>query len=96
MSGMCKKGVAYLKAPARAELAPLQAQLRELRYKRGISQSALAERAGYSLRTVKEWELGECAPNLYSLQDWVEALGARLEIVEDENDADVHDVEGQV
>lgn len=44
------------------EVPAVSAELRHLREQAGLSQADLAERAGYSAKTIKRWEIGEQAP----------------------------------
>lgn len=55
-------------------------RLRSARLALGISQRALAERAGYSREEVCQWELGRRTANLTQFQDLAQALGVRLEL----------------
>jgi transcriptional regulator with XRE-family HTH domain len=50
--------------------------LRQLREKGGLTQAALAERAGLSLRTVQSWEQGQRSPVSPDFFKLVKALGA--------------------
>jgi transcriptional regulator with XRE-family HTH domain len=51
--------------------------LRRLREAAGLTQAALAERAGLSLRTVQSWEQGRRAPVSPAFFKLAEALGAK-------------------
>lgn len=61
-------------------LDPITLELRELRYKRGIRQKALAERMGYSRRTLSQVECGNITPDLFFVRTWAQALGMTLEV----------------
>jgi transcriptional regulator with XRE-family HTH domain len=56
---------------------PLLAQLADERRRRGLSQAALADRAGLSRSSVEAWENG-ALPTLAALQCLLDALGMRV------------------
>lgn len=63
---------------------PIPSPMRRLRaYRRalGISQRALAERAGYAREEVCQWELGRRSIKLHQFEDLLGALGVRMELV---------------
>lgn len=63
-------------------LDPIALALRELRYQRGIRQRELADRMGYSRRTLSQVECGNVTPDLFFVKTWAQALGYRLELTE--------------
>lgn len=63
-------------------LSPVVAALRVARRARGLKQSELAAKLGYSLSTIENWERGAQAPSMAALTDWVEGLGMRLKVEE--------------
>src|SRR5687768_776758 len=50
--------------------------IRELREAVGLSQSALAEQSGYSLKTIQRWELGEGSPRK-AVIEYLHALASK-------------------
>lgn len=56
---------------------PLLAQLADERRRRGLSQAAVAQRAGLSRSSVEAWE-GGAMPTLAALQCLLDALGLRV------------------
>lgn len=63
-------------------LDPLVYELRKRRYDRGVSQSELARRMGYSLKALQSAEAGVTHPSYPMLFDWAQALGLRLALEE--------------
>lgn len=61
---------------------PIAHALRKRRYDLGLSAEVVANQAGYSLKTLQDWECGAHVPKFRSLQDWANALGMRLDVVE--------------
>jgi transcriptional regulator with XRE-family HTH domain len=53
--------------------------LKQLREAAGLSQSQLAERAGISVRTIQNWEIGRNVPKADILMQLAAALDAGLE-----------------
>jgi transcriptional regulator with XRE-family HTH domain len=53
--------------------------LKQLRERAGMSQSALAERAGLSLRSIQNWEQGHRLPKAGAVLSLARALGADVE-----------------
>jgi putative transcriptional regulator len=49
--------------------------LREVREKAGLSQSALAERAGLPVRSIQNWEQGHRTPRALAVLTLAKALG---------------------
>lgn len=60
----------------------LAAQLRLLRFRRGLTQEELAESAGIAQTTVSRYETGGVTPGIWALQQMLEALGYRLVLEE--------------
>ena len=56
------------------------AVLRQLRIRRGWTQTELADRAGVALNTIVRLEKGRAFPSLVTLRAVAEALGARIDI----------------
>ena len=54
--------------------------IREARLRAGLTQSALAVRAGTTQSAVSRWERGRADPGIDTLRRIVEACGLRLEI----------------
>jgi transcriptional regulator with XRE-family HTH domain len=54
-------------------------QLRTLREAAGLSQPALAERAGISVDSIQNWEQGRTRPRLEALGKLARALGATVD-----------------
>src|SRR6266516_1940876 len=54
-------------------------QLRKLREAAGLSQPALAERAGISFDSIQNWEQGRTRPRLEALGRLARALGATVD-----------------
>lgn len=44
------------------------------RLRRGLTKAALAEKAGFSLRSIASWEAGECEPNEENLKSLAQSL----------------------
>lgn len=57
---------------------PLITQLRAARKAQGLTQAAVATRAGYSAPHIGNGEAGHVAPSLDTLTDWAAALGYDL------------------
>lgn len=55
------------------------ARIQSIRKSKGLSQEALAEEAGVSLRTIQRVEQGDTVPRGYTLQALAAALGVPLE-----------------
>jgi transcriptional regulator with XRE-family HTH domain len=60
------------------------ARIQAIRKSKGLSQEALAEEAGVSLRTIQRVEQGETVPRGYTVQALATALGVPLEALRDE------------
>lgn len=60
---------------------PTNTDLRELRIAAGLTQSQLADRLGLKQNTVSQYEKGNRKVDADTLAAWVEACGARLEII---------------
>lgn len=60
-------------------LARLGARLRDARRRAGLSQHALAARAGVPQRTIANWEQGKREPGLFGARALARALGLALE-----------------
>jgi transcriptional regulator with XRE-family HTH domain len=60
------------------------ARIQTIRKSKGLSQEALAEEAGVSLRTIQRVEQGETVPRGYTVQALATALGVPLEALQDE------------
>lgn len=70
----CNKGrPAPYKEPARP-LPPVVYALRKARYDKGICAYDLADRIGYSLTALQEWECGVKKPRPQALKEWAQAL----------------------
>lgn len=70
----CNKGrPAPYKEPPRP-LSPIVYKLRKARYDKGICAYDLADRLGYALSTVQEWESGVKTPRPQALRDWAQVL----------------------
>lgn len=52
--------------------------LREARRRAGLSQAALAQRAGKATSVIGRWERGEVLPSLETLRDLIRACGLEL------------------
>jgi transcriptional regulator with XRE-family HTH domain len=52
--------------------------LREARKRAGVSQAALARRAGKPISSIGRWERGEVLPSLETLRELVRACGLEL------------------
>ena len=70
----------------------LETLVRNTRLAAGLSQRALAQRAGTSQPAVARYERGVATPSWETLQRLVEACGQRL-LLSTEAVADAHDVE---
>jgi transcriptional regulator with XRE-family HTH domain len=70
----------------------LKAIVRETRIAAGLSQRALAQRAGTSQSAIARYERGVATPSWETLQRLVSACGQRLRL-STEMAADAHDVE---
>jgi transcriptional regulator with XRE-family HTH domain len=57
---------------------PLAAKLKQIRLARGWKPGELAKRAGYSLTSIYEWEMGDKWPSRRALLDWCQALDCEL------------------
>ena len=68
----------------RRQLDPIIYELRRLRYERGIKLRDLSTRAGYSKKTLVQWEGGHYSPRHTALRDWCDALGVELILREKE------------
>lgn len=66
-------------------------RLRSARLALGISQRALAERAGYAREQVCQWELGRRSIKLCQYEDLIAALGVRMELVPGPAEPDSYD-----
>jgi len=55
-------------------------ELREARLQQGISQFALANKAGYHSNEVNRWERGHNQPSLTSFVNLAKALGYRVKL----------------
>ena len=66
----------YQSAP-RLGVEPVVA-LAELRRRRGLTQLAFAEQAGFTQSQVSQWECGRVSPSLHALSVWVAALDCDL------------------
>src|SRR5262249_50897495 len=55
-----------------------RATLQKLRKEKGLSQSKLAERAGVSLRTLQNWELGRNTPRIDAIVKLANALDVEV------------------
>jgi transcriptional regulator with XRE-family HTH domain len=73
-------------------MEPLGTLVRDARLAAGLSQRALAQRAGTSQPAVARYERGVATPSWETLQRLVAACGQRLR-VDTEAIADPHDVE---
>lgn len=60
------------------------ARIQAIRKSKGLSQEALAEAAGVSLRTMQRVEQGDTVPRGYTLQALAAALGVPLEALREE------------
>ncbi len=60
------------------------ARIQAIRKSKGLSQEALAEEAGVSLRTIQRVEQGDTVPRGYTLQALAAALGVPLEALREE------------
>lgn len=54
--------------------------LRENRKQRGISQSELAKKAGFTKRAIQYWEKGEKSISLENVDKLLKALGVQITI----------------
>jgi transcriptional regulator with XRE-family HTH domain len=52
--------------------------LKTIREKAGLTQSALAERAGVPLRSVQNWEQGHRVPRMQNLPRLAKAMGVSV------------------
>lgn len=57
---------------------PLVASLRDERVRRGLTQAAVARRAGYTRRTIGCYEIGHHVPSVDALIRWAHALDYTL------------------
>ena len=57
---------------------PIVRQLLALREAKGLSRTAVAQRAGIARTTLTQAETGRNGPNLVTLRLWADALGADL------------------
>lgn len=73
-------------------MEPLYTLVRDARLAAGLSQRALAQRAGTSQPAIARYERGVAAPSLETLQRLMAACGRRLRL-DTEPIADPHDVE---
>ncbi|HEX8689504.1 MAG TPA: helix-turn-helix transcriptional regulator [Solirubrobacterales bacterium] len=73
-------------------MEPPNALVREMRVAAGLSQRALAERAGTSQPAVARYERGAATPSWETLQRIAEACGRRLNL-DSEIAPDPHDVQ---
>ncbi len=64
------------------KLHPLVYALRKLRVTAGITQGDMAQKSGYSHRTIEDWERGNNLPHILALQTWAEAAGLRLALLD--------------
>lgn len=71
---------------------PLIVILRKLRIKKGLTQGDLAEKAGYSIRTIESIERGKNTPEFHTLQILALALGVKMALV-DADGQEITDVE---
>ncbi len=62
-------------------VSPIVAQLRQARRDRGLTQEAVAARAGVVRPTIGTCERGEHSPTLPILEAWAGALGLELRLV---------------
>lgn len=67
----------------RRKLHPIAERLRKRRYDLGVSQTVLAEKMGYDVKTLKAWEQGVNIPKVEAIEVWAQALGLRLELTDD-------------
>jgi transcriptional regulator with XRE-family HTH domain len=58
---------------------PFAEKLKELREQAGLSQSAVAERAGLALRSIQNWEQGHRTPRAEAILAIAGAIGAPVE-----------------
>lgn len=63
-------------------LSPAVYALRKARYDRGITASDLADRIGYSVSILQEWETGVKTPRAQSLRDWAQGLNIDIGLFE--------------
>jgi transcriptional regulator with XRE-family HTH domain len=57
---------------------PIVAELREIRRSRGLSQEAVARKAGTTKAMISLWETGQSTPGLASADAYAQALGYTL------------------
>lgn len=60
--------------PGEEVSATVGSKIRRWRKERGLSQSGLSRRSGYSAKTISNWERGEYTPSLLALMDISVAL----------------------
>jgi transcriptional regulator with XRE-family HTH domain len=56
-------------------------ELRAIRKTRDIKLKVLSHQIGYHPMTIGRWERGETTPSLQALNDWCEALNAKLSAI---------------
>jgi transcriptional regulator with XRE-family HTH domain len=64
-----------------AEEETFAARLKRLREAAGLTQSELAERAGFNQRTISHWEQGQREPLLSNVQALAQALGVECAVL---------------
>lgn len=57
---------------------PMVAALRQERLRQGLTQAAVARRAGYARKTIGGYETGHDNPSVDALAHWAAALGLRV------------------
>lgn len=57
----------------------MQTHIRELRIKRGLTQSELAKTVGVTQTAVSQWEIGLVLPSLETLMRLTKALDCKVE-----------------
>lgn len=63
-------------------MKPLLEKLVAVRKSKGISQSELDDRIGYTNSLVSRWECGDRNPSAFALFVWADALDIDIELVE--------------
>ncbi len=61
---------------------PIFRELRKRREKLNLTRAELGQRAGYSDKTISDWEWGVRVPHFLRLNDWAQALGLKLALKE--------------
>jgi len=66
----------------KTHLDPIIYKLRKRRYDLGWSNTLVAEKSGYSKKSIREWENGHGTPSFPALRVWCDTLGVEIVLKE--------------